>query len=116
MSKHTPGPWRIVGPANPDKFQIEDRMVVAEPQQHIAEVFQYRADDMKEADGTALANAALIAAAPDLLEACKAIELAHSALFVLGVPLTVEGKPIDHSLLNEAARLAGIAITKAGAQ
>ena len=69
--KHTPGPWDI---RSPDKFetdQIEDRLIITEDSQHVAQTYQYRNDDNHAADGAALANARLIAAAPDLLNVCK---------------------------------------------
>jgi len=77
MSKHTPGPWfvgEILG------------MVGAEPnetgQEYICDLYDASYDIGREwkeinqgddADGMILANARLIAAAPELLEACKAV-------------------------------------------
>ncbi len=73
-SKHTPGPWKIRKPLHPDQRQIEDRLISAGNNIHIAEVYQYQNHDNREANGTALANARLIAAAPELLEACKRVQ------------------------------------------
>lgn len=85
-SKHTPGPWGIRKPKNPDLRQTEDRLIVAGSEDnrlHIAEVYQYQNHNNREANGTALANARLIAAAPEtkkqrdaLLVACKKAETA----------------------------------------
>ena len=68
--KHTPGPWhddgyRIYGPTE-EEDKRRGRMIVE--YKHV--------DDFNDAD------AALIAAAPDLLAACKAV-LAANGLFTL---------------------------------
>ena len=73
---HTPGPWKIAEPSNPDIRQIEDRLIYVEVDNerlHIAEVYQYQNDNNRDANGTALANATLIMAAPELLEALTAL-------------------------------------------
>lgn len=70
--KHTPGEWTVIKPEEFDANQVEDRLVVRE-NEHIAEVFQYRNEQNHNADGVALANARLIAAAPELLGALKMI-------------------------------------------
>lgn len=62
MSKHTPGPWKV------------------ENDHYITAGIDYVADvgDATTRDKEIAANARLIAAAPDLLEACKeAIEMSH---------------------------------------
>lgn len=69
--KHTPGPWRTRKPKHPDIRQIKDRLIVAKIDgeiQHVAETYQYRNNDNRDADGTALANAALITHAPKIPE------------------------------------------------
>lgn len=74
MSKHTEGPWELAKSNNPDSDQVEDRLVYAEiggEKFHIAEVYQYQNDNHHKVGGTTLANARLIAAAPELLEAAK---------------------------------------------
>jgi len=68
---HTPGPWYVKAPkviTAPD--QRGDRLIYNGIQQHIAEVFQYR-DPLHRDKDTAIANAHLIAASPDLLAACE---------------------------------------------
>ncbi len=58
---HTPGPWKITG----GRFVGEGQMIGA-PSGHICRV--YAPDNRDES-----ANARLIAAAPELLAACKAV-------------------------------------------
>lgn len=75
--KHTPGPWIITKPRKCDADQVEDSLIVSKidgKPQHIAEVFQYRNEQNHNADGTAVANARLIATAPELLKACRKID------------------------------------------
>ena len=60
MSKHTPGPWKHSGSTWDDVIELHDSKDV-----YIGEVQRESAVDD--------ANAALIAAAPELLEALKAI-------------------------------------------
>ncbi len=59
MSKHTPGPWIVSRGANVKPFSVEAATST------IADI--YRA----KGHGTCEANARLIAAAPELLEACR---------------------------------------------
>ena len=65
VSKHTPGPW-TAQLLLPDGLVIrgEPAWEIATPEWDVATQLQYRAPIRKEAD------AHLIAAAPDLLEAC----------------------------------------------
>ena len=65
MSKHTPGPWENAKPVYPWQGPI----VVVDDDVPICYV-----DDNTHDDATALANARLIAAAPDMLEALENIE------------------------------------------
>lgn len=75
--QHTKGPWGVAEPKHPDPRQIEDRLIFATAKGerlHVAEVYQYQNDNNREANGTALANARLIAAAPELMEALHGIK------------------------------------------
>jgi len=70
MTKHTPGPWRVQAAPMPDL--VEERWI---------EVFSVDPeDDVAQATGgnlkTATANACLIAAAPDLLNAIEHVLIA----------------------------------------
>ena len=67
MNKHTPGPWRTIESTNTTM-----RTVVGPDfpgQGYIADVNLCRTNDAQDVDGEA--NARLIAAAPELLEALK---------------------------------------------
>ncbi len=61
MSKHTPGPWRII--------EIRGRAVILEPEQdgHVCKISEWADEYAEEQE----ANARLIAAAPELLEALE---------------------------------------------
>lgn len=83
--KHTPGPWALSG-------RTATCIRTADQEQHIA--YMETADNTVE---TCLANAHLIAAAPDLLLALKSFM--HNNSVVIGLPL--------------AARAARAAIAKA---
>jgi hypothetical protein len=61
MSKHTPGPWRIEAEPHRDELICTDR-------HQIATVLAVSMEDDQAA-----ANARLIAAAPELLVACKSL-------------------------------------------
>src|SRR4051812_22993780 len=84
MNAHTPSPWtfhaevgRIDGPPRSDALS---RLIRAEPT-----VAFLRGGS---GDEVALANGHLIAAAPDLLDACKAQHVAIDQLFAMLISLT----------------------------
>jgi hypothetical protein len=65
---HTPGPWQISGPSKPDNVGGRDYAVLDEQTKIIAECYEkVGPSDTRPA----YANARLIAAAPELLQACK---------------------------------------------
>ncbi|MCA3573103.1 MAG: hypothetical protein IOC86_04250 [Aestuariivirga sp.] len=66
--QHTPGPWT----AQPDLFDGYFYIEAAGGTVVIADVYPWQAGDMDGA-GEAAANARLIEAAPELLEACETL-------------------------------------------
>lgn len=77
-TRHTLGPWEVVEPISPvGPGKEDDRLIAARGAEgqlvHVAETFQYQCHQHNKADGTSLANALLIAAAPDMLKALEAI-------------------------------------------
>lgn len=67
---HTPGPWAINGVVAPD--DIADLKL--EPAVTAGEFYVATAHDFGDSGATSAANARLIAAAPDLLAACEALD------------------------------------------
>lgn len=70
MSAHSPGPWAVYGPIPSAKFGDEMYVVLAAPDGLEVARFIYTIGD-DEAKETALANACLTAAAPELLAVLK---------------------------------------------
>lgn len=100
MIKHTPGPWHVIQ---------HGTMVVSDPngdieKTHIASIVGHNGDANFNANGLE-ANAKLIAAAPDLLEALQRLQTA--AYNVGGEHVT------EHQQLIDAADSAQAAIAKA---
>lgn len=71
MTKHTPGPWRVADrkPDIPGTLEIDSNGW------HAHSIIYYRMDELDNPELIiqSEANANLIAASPELLEACKAI-------------------------------------------
>jgi hypothetical protein len=67
MSKHTPGPWQVIEHSWSDTgiYAVNDRVAKLSIYDEATE------DTQEEMELTMAANAHLIAAAPDLLEACR---------------------------------------------
>ena len=71
---HTKGPWRVDKPKMlVGKGKENDRLISGEDGRHIAETFQYQSHDSP--NGPSIANAHLIAAAPDMLEMLQAVRI-----------------------------------------
>jgi hypothetical protein len=135
-NQHTPGPWRVrcrvdrgdgldgtdcyyyIGAGtetwhdNKGHFHPDDARYVMDEVEVVALGYD-RDYGTPEGGIRNEADARLIAAAPDLLAACRDIVAFHSSVFV-GRPLSIDGEVIDHTLLNEAAHKAEAAIRKAG--
>lgn len=108
MSKHTPGPWHADGPmicANGTTIDV-DGWVVAQ----ITRDFETTSRFTRHIRGGPLeadANAALIAAAPQLLDACKAQHQAIDLLFAMLATLKPDFFPSESGAW--AALVAGVA-------
>ncbi len=72
MSKHTPGPWKVTG------YEPHNKVIASYGDGKQPVHFDVALCHLEVAIGTPQANARLIAAAPELLEACKAVLLFHS--------------------------------------
>jgi hypothetical protein len=75
MSKHTKGPWTLL-PAESDKDYLRIRGTQLGGRYKVANVHQWRYEGMPDSirqhdDAESMANARLIAAAPEMLEALK---------------------------------------------
>ena len=99
MNKHTPGPWRISAAIKPNEFDIRDKNSSG-GHAPIAKV----KGDKRHTIAQSAANARLIAAAPDLLQACWAMVTSFHAVEYMA----------PH--MQEAANMARAAIAKAEAQ
>lgn len=72
MSQHTPGPWRYIGDGLTHR-QFSIYAPAQSPQQHVCTVNDLPVPILWQRDADqALANAKLIAAAPDLIKALQA--------------------------------------------
>lgn len=100
MSEHTPGPWSI----DASLFDRDgyDRYIVLGDGLYVAEVIGMATPDK---DLLSTANARLIAAAPDLLAACRALQTTESLWGVDRVAF--------EDALAEACKLACTAIRRA---
>jgi hypothetical protein len=74
MSEHTKGPWKIVDMSTSSQFSKGWKEIRAENGMPIVFCDEYQSSRDGTVSGVCIAeaNARLIAAAPDLLEACKA--------------------------------------------
>lgn len=89
-TKHTPGDWYVA---------VNGRLVVSRPLLGDDAVVIAEIDGRQ---GERLPNAKLIAAAPDLLEACKGLEGIFSELLEAGQIDTQNQAPVIHGWLEAA--------------
>jgi len=70
--KHTPGPWRVINDFRKPKIQVDGRKdYIAEIKQSFNEITEGECSrHVGQSHNEMMANAHLISAAPDLLEAC----------------------------------------------
>jgi hypothetical protein len=78
---HTPGPWQIQLWNDSSRPSRRDTPVITTGKDAIGELFNLWDEDGEDREAERLANARLIAAAPDLLAALKDAE---ALLFLLG--------------------------------
>lgn len=114
MSKHTPGPWEVFTSEGASKPGIE----TADGKLSIV-VFGHEGEESGVAGRTpeeALANARLMAAAPDLLAACKtALPIMRNAVEA-GLSGFTKGQTAEVVENHTAVKMLREAIQKAGAQ
>ena len=94
---HTPGPWTVAEPG-----EVDEHYAVLDGFGHTASVYGY-----PEQASTAIANASLIAAAPELLDACKLVAAC------LGDWIEVADRDADTSEDERRLAIAYAAIAKA---
>jgi len=98
MNKHTPGPWKVANKTYPFVYAIDP---VCDVNRFDLLINGGCTSSGRTKPEELMANARLIAAAPDLLEACK-VKL-----------LALEGKEYDPGAFDIAAELCRKAIAKA---
>lgn len=101
MSQHTPGPWQIQG----EEIHSAEYVLGA----------VYGIDDYSEEDTEADANARLIAAAPELLQACQELIRAYVEEYILREEVGLGDEEMEMAQAR-AARQARTAIAKARGQ
>lgn len=102
-ARFTSGPWQVIRDAN----HVGNRRVVSFHPSAVAKVY---ADEQREDDEKAIANAALISAAPDLAEATEG---AASALTEAANVLEARGLPSFASIIRAQAAKCNAALSKA---
>ncbi|MFA5382476.1 MAG: hypothetical protein WC356_04865 [Candidatus Micrarchaeia archaeon] len=110
MSKHTPGPWEVIFEDEGEGHIIHMATAIENPG-YFHSIHEVRYDHGVEPEEKgfeeAEANAHLIAAAPDLLEACKAIlEDIEDTLVDCDSPGTRQTLEIQRDFLQDAIKKA----------
>jgi hypothetical protein len=111
MSKHTPGPWKVIQAGDP--FNVP-RIIAERGGVAVVCVNRYMGEKGPSAEESA--NARLIAAAPDLLAALKIAYFELNAIHARdGVPYTSDGwkSGVDQAYFSSVVEQARAAIAKA---
>lgn len=117
MAKHTNGPWMVECPMGPDIISIVARGDrPAYEWQHVAQVSGTPDDDDDIPAVEAAANARLIAAAPDLLEALKAARTHVITLHPAGDPRKAEPRDMQDGVQIAVLDVIDAALAKAETQ
>lgn len=106
MAKHTPGPWLITGEDECTVYALHHNGDFKNGKPFFVNRFYTRVEDCRDQGGTpdeARANARLIAAAPDLLEALEV------TVAIIEDYLTDLSQPLDHVLATMDSCRAAIA-------
>ncbi len=101
MSKHTPGPWIVLTQGT--------GVSIAQDEEHPDRAGGHRIAKMHSGKPTIHTDAALIAAAPDLLEALEASDA------IVTILAGASGET-EHSMVKRTAELTAAAIAKARGQ
>jgi hypothetical protein len=105
MTKHTPGPWTALQEPSLSRWRIGAGFAAADS---VAAVYATNVDGITEA------NARLIAAAPELLDALRALHAFASRMVERhGMNGDDSMTDADHAAWQDSASLANIAIAKA---
>ena len=107
-SDHSEGPWAVWRGEAGGSWQDGTTVYSVPEGKHVADMTPLDTDERTRA------NARLIAAAPQMLEACRLICEFHTSVYVTERPLAIDGRTIDHTRLNNACRLAEEAIESLG--
>lgn len=97
-TKHTPGPWSFRQAESPGHEQEFDHLIHTEDRRHVAVCFQFQDPEHVIQLEEALANARLIAAAPELLQAAQNLMADIDKDDIAGVGYT----PARHLALADA--------------
>lgn len=109
-SAHTPGPWCVEDPMGPESLWIVQEDKETYEWFPIAVCNMPDEEDHNFTGSEVVANARLIAAAPELLEAAQAMDQFWKAL---GAIDEFEGVDADYERFERVAQLAHAAIAKA---
>lgn len=73
-TKHTPGPWIVCGSQNENQLTTGSIWIETIKGDNVASIHRVKAETLREEEKEMCANARLMAASPELLEALKEAE------------------------------------------